>query len=29
MNEAQKRLAATGRMEDAAAVFQQFLGPRR
>jgi hypothetical protein len=29
MNDAQKRLAATGRMEDAAAVFQQFLGPRR
>ena len=29
LNEAQKRLAATGRMEDAAAVFQQFLGPRR
>jgi hypothetical protein len=29
MNEAQKRLAATGRVDDAAAVMAQFLGGRR
>jgi hypothetical protein len=29
MNDAQKRLAATGRVDDAAAVMAQFLGHRR